>query len=82
MKAKNSKEARILSGRQSATLDCIHAKSTTILILVLKTSENPFWVRDLAADWRLRWFAQNAGRHVVSFSPHLSRSDLDRAAWR
>lgn len=52
------------------------------LILVLKTSENPFWVRDLVADWRLRWFAQNAGRHVVSFSPHLSRSDLDRAARR
>lgn len=53
------------------------------LVLVLKTSENPFWVRDLMADWRLRWFAQNqrsGGSGVVSFSPHLSRVELDRVA--
>ena len=51
------------------------------LLLVLKTNENPFWVRDLMADYRFRWFADNRnthGRGVVSFSPHLSRTELGR----
>lgn len=49
------------------------------LILVMRTNENPFWVRDLVADYRYRWFAGNgqsgAGR-VVVFSPHLSRREV------
>ncbi len=51
------------------------------LLLVLKTNENPYWVRDLVADYRFRWFADNRnthGRGVVSFSPHLARAGLDR----
>jgi hypothetical protein len=55
------------------------------LVLVLKTNENPFWVRDLVADYRFRWFADNKnahGRGVVSFSPHLSRRDLGRERTR
>jgi hypothetical protein len=49
------------------------------LILVLRTNENPFWVRDLAANYRHRWFAAHrrsgAGRAVV-FSPHLARREV------
>ncbi|RYE57878.1 MAG: hypothetical protein EOP20_06810 [Hyphomicrobiales bacterium] len=46
------------------------------MVLVLKTNDNPFWVRDLLASYRHRWFAQNKNTHgigVVSFSPHVSR---------
>ncbi|MEP6721269.1 MAG: hypothetical protein ABJA77_07485 [Variovorax sp.] len=46
------------------------------LVLVLKTNDNPFWVRDLVASYRHRWFVQNKNTHgagVVSFSPHVSR---------
>jgi hypothetical protein len=49
------------------------------MVLVLKTNENPFWVRDLVASYRYRWFAQNKNTHgngVVSFSPHLSRREV------
>jgi hypothetical protein len=49
------------------------------MVLVLKTNENPFWVRDLMASYRNRWFAQNKNTHgngVVSFSPHLSRREV------
>ncbi|WP_371436624.1 hypothetical protein [Polaromonas sp.] len=46
------------------------------MVLVLKTNDNPFWVRDLIASYRHRWFAQNKNTHgsgVVSFSAHASR---------
>jgi hypothetical protein len=49
------------------------------LVLVLRTSENPFWVRDVLASYRHRWFVQNKGTHgdgVVSFSPHCGRSEV------
>ena len=49
------------------------------LVLVLKTSENPFWVRDLVASYRHRWFVKNKSSHsagVVSFTPHLSRREF------
>lgn len=55
------------------------------LLLVLKTNENPYWVRDLVADYRFRWFADNRNTHrqgVVSFSPHVSRADLARDLMR
>lgn len=49
------------------------------LILVMRTNENPFWVRDLTANYRYRWFAANrrggADRAVV-FSPHLARREV------
>jgi hypothetical protein len=51
------------------------------LLLVMKTNENPYWVRDLIADYRFRWFADNKNTHghgVVSFSPHLSRANVAR----
>jgi len=46
------------------------------LVLVLKTNDNPFWVRDVTASYRHRWFVRNGsgqGRSVVSYSPHDSR---------
>jgi hypothetical protein len=49
------------------------------LVLVLKTSENPFWVRDLFASYRHRWFVENKNSHgegVVSFTPHLNRREI------
>jgi len=49
------------------------------MVLVLRTNDNPFWVRDLTADYRHRWFVQNRRRQgtaVVSFSPHVSRREL------
>lgn len=49
------------------------------MVLVLKTNDNPFWVRDLVASYRHRWFAQNKNTHgvgVVSFSPHTSRREV------
>lgn len=49
------------------------------LILVMRTNENPFWVRDLAADYRYRWFAANRRRgadRAVVFCPHLSRREV------
>lgn len=51
------------------------------LLLVMKTNENPYWVRDLLADYRFRWFADNRNTHghgVVSFSPHSSRAKFAR----
>lgn len=51
------------------------------MVLVLKTNENPFWVRDLMASYRHRWFAQNKNTHgsgVVSFSPHVGRRETLR----
>lgn len=55
------------------------------LLLVLKTSENPYWVRDVVADYRFRWFADNRntrGGGAVSFSPHLNRASLARELMR
>lgn len=49
------------------------------LVLVLKTSDNAFWVRDLIASYRHRWFVQNKDTHgagIVSFSPHCGRSEV------
>ena len=49
------------------------------MVLVLKTNENPFWVRDLLASYRHRCFVQNMNTHgkgVVSFSPHTSRREV------
>jgi hypothetical protein len=49
------------------------------LVLVLRTSENPFWVRDVLASYRHRWFVQNKDTHgegVVSFSPHCGRGEV------
>jgi hypothetical protein len=49
------------------------------LILVLRTNENPFWVRDLTASYRYRWFATNRRRGAdgaVVFTPHLSRREV------
>jgi len=49
------------------------------MVLVLKTNDNPFWVRDLAADHRHRWFARNKndqGSGVVSFSPHTTPREV------
>ena len=49
------------------------------LVLVLKTNDNPFWVRDLVANSRFRWFVDNRNAHgdgVVSFSPHLNRREV------
>lgn len=49
------------------------------LILVLRTNENPFWVRDLIANYRHRWVAVNrrsAGDGAVVFSPHLERHEV------
>jgi hypothetical protein len=49
------------------------------LVLVLKTNENPFWVRDLAASYRCRWFVENKNVHgdgVISFTPHLKRHEV------
>lgn len=49
------------------------------LVLVLRTNESPFWVRDVVANYRYRWFAANrrggAGRAVV-FGPHLCRREV------
>ena len=45
------------------------------LVLVLKTNDNPFWVRDVLASYRHRWIVRNSGgqgRGVVSYSPHDS----------
>lgn len=48
------------------------------LILVLRTNENPFWIRDLTASYRYRWFAINRRRAdgAVVFTPHLSRREV------
>lgn len=49
------------------------------LVLVLKTNETPFWVRDLIASYRYRWFVENNNVHgdgVISFTPHLSRREV------
>jgi hypothetical protein len=49
------------------------------LILVMRTNENPFWVRDFVANYRYRWFAANRSgnaERVVVFSPHLSRREV------
>lgn len=46
------------------------------IILVLKTNENPYWVRDLLADYRHRWFVANKdvyGASVVTFTPHMDK---------
>ncbi len=51
------------------------------VVLVLKTSENPFWPRDLVADYLHRWFVSNKdthGRGTVSFCPHGSREPASR----
>lgn len=48
-------------------------------ILVAKTSENPYWVRDLIANFNHRWFASNKnqfGQGVVTFTPHTTKRDL------
>lgn len=49
------------------------------VVLVLKTNDNAFWVRDLVASYRHRWFSQNKNLHgpgVVSFSPHTQRHEV------
>ena len=49
------------------------------MVLVLKTNDNPFWVCDLMASYRHRWFAQNKNTHgagVVSFTPHAGRHEV------
>jgi hypothetical protein len=49
------------------------------ILLVIRTNEQPFWVTDLLANYRHRWFVRNKnsqGEGVVSFSPHLSRKEL------
>lgn len=48
-------------------------------VLVLRTNDNPFWVRDLMASYRHRWFVLNRnarGNGVVRFSPHLQRREV------
>ncbi|WP_198088313.1 hypothetical protein [Variovorax sp. E3] len=49
------------------------------LVLVLRTNENPFWVRDVVAGYRHRWFVANRSRNAaraVVFSPHLHRREV------
>ena len=49
------------------------------LILVLRTNENPFWMRDLIAGYRYRWFVAKrrpGGDRAVVFCPHLSRREV------
>jgi hypothetical protein len=48
------------------------------LILMMKTNDNPYWVRDVIADFNHRWFADNKGiygKAVVTFSPRVSKRD-------
>lgn len=47
------------------------------LVLAAKTSENPYWPRDLHANINHRWFAGNKNdKGVVVFTPHTSRKEL------
>jgi hypothetical protein len=49
------------------------------ILLVIRTNEQPFWVADLLASYRHRWFVKNRNAHgvgVVSFSPHVSQREL------
>lgn len=49
------------------------------LVLMIRTSEQPFWVADLCASYRHRWLVRNRdlhGRGVVSFTPHPGRAEI------
>lgn len=49
------------------------------LILVLKTNDNPFWVRDLLANYRHSWMVRNKDKSrggVITFAPHPERREV------
>lgn len=49
------------------------------IVLAAKTAENPYWVRDLFANFNHRWFANNKsqyGQGVVTFTPHTTRKEI------
>jgi hypothetical protein len=49
------------------------------LVLAAKTADNPYWVRDMWANFNHRWIAVNKGQYgpgIVTFTPHTSRKDL------
>lgn len=49
------------------------------VILVLRTNENPFWVCNVVANYRHRWFVSHrrARDGAIVFSPHPSRKEVN-----
>ena len=49
------------------------------LVLAWRTSENPYWIRDLTANLRHRWIVDNKGLYqpgIVTFTPHTTRKEI------
>ena len=53
------------------------------ILLMMKTSVDPWWVEKLTADFSHRFMIKNKGqrgKRVVTFTPHVTRSEMTKMA--
>lgn len=49
------------------------------VLMVIKTAINPWWVEDIACNFRYRFAVRNRGingKDVITFSPHTNRREM------